>query len=161
MNAMSKPVPPVAPRNGFVVAMRAAVTTAKGKPTWEWIIVSRWGAAGEYLSIGRTRVAAPSGKPAPIQLAPRQTALASMLRLPPADGALTFLLTQHLPASMSVAGDFAPAEGYVRLAGHNGGLRLSIEGRCVGRAILSAWRVEAARAPWIGEFLENGAAVGA
>jgi len=63
-----------------------------------------------------------------------------------------------LPASMSLAGDFAPAEGYVRLHGRGTGLRLISEGRCVGRAILSAWRVDAAREPWVGEFIENGGA---
>jgi len=156
MNAISKPMTAATSRTGFVVAMRAEVTTAKGEPVWEWIIVSRWGTAGEHLSLGRTRVAAVPGKPAPIQLAPRQTALASLLRLPQLDGAPTFLLTQRLPASMSVAGDFGPAEGYVRLYGRGASLRLTAEGRCVGRAILSAWRVEATRAPWIGEFIENG-----
>jgi len=157
MNAMSKSAPLVSPRTGFVVAMRAAIVTAKGEPASEWLIVSRWGAAGEHLSIGRTKVAAPPGKPAPIQLAPKQTVLASMLRLPPAaDGAATFLLAQRLPASMSLAGDFAPAEGYARLHGRGTGLRLSLEGRCVGRAILSAWRLEATREPWVGEFIENG-----
>ena len=159
MNAMSKSAPLASHRTGFVVAMRAAIVTLKGEPVLEWLIVSRWGAAGEHLSIGRTKVAAPPGKAAPIQLAPKQTSLASMLRLPPAaDGATTFLLAQRLPASMSLAGDFAPAEGYVRLHGRGTGLRLVSEGRCVGRAILSAWRVDAAREPWVGEFIENGGA---
>ncbi|HUN39126.1 MAG TPA: hypothetical protein VMU81_02430 [Acetobacteraceae bacterium] len=153
---MSKSAPLVSPRTGFVVAMRATIVTAKGEPASEWLIVSRWGAAGEHLSIGRTKVAAPPGKPAPIQLAPKQTSLASMLRLPSApDGAPTFLFAQRLPASMSLAGDFSPAEGYVRLHGRGTGLRLMLEGRCVGRAILSAWRVEATREPWIGEFIEH------
>jgi len=155
---MMKPLTSSTARNGFVVAMRAAITTAKGKPSWEWIIVSRWGAAGEHLSLGRTKVAAP-GKAAPIQLAPRQTALASLLRLPPADGAPTFLLAQQLPASMRLAGDFAPVEGYVRLFGRGTGLRLTAEARYVGRAILSAWRMEATRVAWIGEFIESGAAM--
>ena len=158
MNAILKPMRPGTTRNGFVVAMRAAITTAKGTPSWEWIIVSRWGAAGEHLSLGRTKVAAPPGKAAPIHLAPRQTALASLLRLPPVDGVPTFLLAQQLPASMRLAGDFAPVEGYVRLFGRGAGLRLTAEARCLGRAILSAWRLEATRAAWIGEFIESGAA---
>jgi len=159
MNAMMKPLTSSTTRNGFVVAMRAAITTAKGKASYEWIIVSRWGAAGEHLSLGRTKVAALPGKAAPIHLAPRQTALASLLRLPPADGVPTFLLAQQLPASMRLAGDFAPAEGYVRLFGRGSGLRLTAEARCVARAILSAWRLEATRAAWIGEFIESGSAM--
>ena len=62
---------------------------------------------------------------------------------------------------MSVAGDFAPSEGYVRLYGRGTGLRLFAEARCVGRAILSAWRVEAARVAWVGEFIEGKVNVGA
>src|SRR5581483_3569868 len=103
----SKPqnLPPPASRNGFVVAMRAKILTARDSPWQEWIIVSRWGSGGEHLSISRTRVSAAPGV-APIQLAPRQTALAGLLRLP-ADGVpATFLLVQAVPGSISIAGDF-------------------------------------------------------
>jgi hypothetical protein len=55
---------------------------------------------------------------------------------------------------MRVAGAFAPTEGYLRLQGRDSKLQLQSEGRCVGRAVCPAWRVEAARVRWIGEFIE-------
>lgn len=147
-----------APRNGLVMAMRAKLTTSDGPACHEWIIVARWGVAGEHLSVGRTRVPVLAGKIAPIHLTPRQTALAGLLRLPPASGPSTFLFVQQPPASVSVAGDFVPAEGYVRLDGRGASPRLHAEGRFVAGAIHSAWRVEAVRAAWIGEFIEGAAA---
>jgi hypothetical protein len=145
-----------ATHQGFVVAMRATVTTSKRPPWCEWIIVSRWGSLGEHLSVGRTKTAALAGMSAPIELAPCQTALAGLLRLPPISEASTFLFAQLLPASLSVAGDFTPLEGYVQLRGGGGRLRLLAEGRYVARALRTAWRVEAVQAAWIGEFVEGG-----
>jgi hypothetical protein len=146
---------PAAPRNGFVVAMRARVTTAKRQPWYEWIIVSRWGSEGEHLSIARTKVPALHGKSAPIHLMPRQTALAGLLPMSPVPGPRTFLFTQQKPISFSIAGDFTPVEGQVRLHGAGATPRLHAEGRCLAGAMRSAWRVEAARAAWIGEFIES------
>jgi hypothetical protein len=146
-----------APRLGFVVAMRARLISATGPACYEWIIVSRWGTGGEHLSIGRTRVPALRGKTAPIHLAPRQSALASLLRLPPAAAPPIFLFARRQPASVSVAGDFAPAEGYLRLHDRGAALRLRAEGRCVACSIRPAWRVEAVRVAWIGEFIEGAA----
>ena len=136
------------------MAMRAKVTTAEEPPWFEWIIVSRWGVAGEHFSIGRTRVPALSTETAPINLTPSKTALARLLPLPPALGAATFLFVQRRPASLSVAGDFAPAQGYVRLDGLGEGSRLEAEGSCVACSPRRAWRVEAERTAWIGEFIE-------
>ena len=145
------------PGHGFVVAMRGRLTAGNGPPRLEWIIVSRWGLAGGYLSIARTRVPVVPGKTAPIHLVPRQTALAELLRLPPAAGPATFLFARELPAAVTLAGDFAPAEGYVRLHGGGAGLRLRAEGRCAVAANGACWRVEAGRAAWIGEFIEGAA----
>ena len=150
---------PAAARLGFVMAMRAKRTTAEGPSWYEWIIVSRWGAQSEHLSVGLTGVPVLRGKTAPIHLTPRQTALAGLLRLPPASGPPTFLFVQRQPASVSVAGDFAPAEGYVRLDGRGAVLRLHAEGRCGAGAFRPAWRVEAVRVAWIGEFIEGATAV--
>jgi hypothetical protein len=143
------------PGHGFVIAMRARLTTAKGLPRLEWIIVSRWGVAGENLSIARTRVPVLLGKAAPIHLAPRQTALAELLRLPPAAGPATFLFARELAGAVTLAGHFAPAEGYVRLLSGGAALRLRAEGRCAVGVNRACWRVEAARAAWIGEFIEG------
>jgi hypothetical protein len=138
--------------------MRAKVTTAKRQPWYEWIIVSRWGAEGEHLSVGRTNVPASPGKSAPIHLMPCQTALAGLLGTPPVSGPRTFLFVQQKPPSFSVAGDFVPVEGYVRLHGLGAVPRLRAEGRCIAVAMRSAWRVEAVRAAWIGEFIESAVA---
>jgi hypothetical protein len=146
-------------RHGFVVAMRARVTTAKRQPWYEWIIVSRWGPEGEHLSVGRSKVPALPGKPAPIHLTPCQTALAGLPRTPPVSGPRTFVFAQQKPESLSVAGDFTPVEGYVRLHGIGAVQRLLAEGRCIAGAMRSAWRVEAVRAAWIGEFIESTSAV--
>jgi hypothetical protein len=141
--------------------MRAKVTTQQGPSHYEWIIVARWGSAGEHLSVGRTKVRATPGRTAPIHLAPRVTALARLLLLPSEAKAPTFLLTRNLPESISVAGAFAPAEGYLRLSGRGARLRLRAEGRCIGSAQHPAWRVEAARAAWVGEYIEIGTGPGA
>jgi hypothetical protein len=144
-----------APRHSFVVAMRAKQTTSKGPPWYEWIIVSRWGIAGMYLSIGRTGVSASRGKTVPINLAPSHTAMARLLRMPPAAGSQTFLSIRRKPANVSVPGNFSAAEGYVRLGGRDAATRLLAEGSCLVRASRSARRVKAVRMPWIGEFIEG------
>lgn len=155
MTVEPSPIVPATPCVGFVIAMRARLITARGPPRQEWIIVSRWGGAGEHLSIARTRVAVAAGRGAPIHLAPRQTALAGLLRLPPVAGPATFLFAQDLPDEVRLAGQFAAVEGYVRLLGRAGALRLRAEGRCAVGANRAAWRVEAARGAWIGEFVES------
>lgn len=137
------------------MAMRAKLTITNGSSWHEWLIVSRWGAVGEYLSVGRTKVPALADMTAPIHLAPRQTALAALLPLPSAVGRATFLFVRRLPASVSAAGDFAPAEGYARLHGRGAALRLRAEGRCVTDTGHSGWRAEAVRGAWIGEFIEG------
>jgi len=104
-------------------------------------------------------MAALPGTSAPIDLMPRQTALAGLLRMAPVSGPRTFLFTQQKPICLSVAGDFAPVEGYVRLHGVGAMPRLRAEGSCIAGTPRSAWRVEAVRAAWIGEFIESACAV--
>jgi hypothetical protein len=143
------------PNQGFVVAMQAKLTIEHQPPHDEWIIVSRWGKIGDFLSIARTLVRVTPGMPSPVQLMPRLITLSILLRLPSASGRSTFLLAQRLPARITVAGDFVPAEGYVRLGGRGRALRLLAEGRCTRRTDRSAFRVEAVRGFWIGEFIEG------
>jgi hypothetical protein len=144
----------VRPAVGFVVVMRAKLTMTTRPPWQEWFIVSRWGRDGDHLSIARTFVSVARARVAPIQLTPRQTALADLLRLPDASALPTFLLTQSRPDCTTMAGDFAPAEGYVRLFGSRSAPRLRAEGCCAGHDRRLAWRIEAVRAPWVGEFIE-------
>jgi hypothetical protein len=158
MPSLAKQPSPAPFRVGFVIAMRARLTTtARGAPWYEWIIVSRWGAAGEHVSVGRTKVPVSRGRTAPIYLTPRQTALAGLLRLPSLSVPPGFLFVQQQPAAVSVAGRFAPVEGYLQLRGLDGTSRLFAEGRC---AVGPAWRVEAVRAAWVGEFIESAPVAG-
>src|ERR1700712_4681797 len=53
--------PEPGPNNGFVVAMRAKLIGSVRRLPYEWMIVSRWGAHGEYLSIGWTGLPALRG----------------------------------------------------------------------------------------------------
>jgi len=152
---LKQTIVPAAPQRGFVVAMRARLTATGAAGRREWLIVSRWGADGEHLSIAWTRVAARRGGAAPIQLAPYQTALAALLRMPPSGGASSFLFAQAAPDGMRLAGRFAPVEGYARLQGQGLSLRLWAEGRCTTGPRRGAWRIEAARGAWIGEFIEQ------
>jgi hypothetical protein len=142
-------------RGGFVMAMRATLTISSGQPRHEWIIVSRWGNSGEHLAVGWTESPAMPGKTAPLHLVPRRTALAELICLPPCSGPLTFLFVPQLPAAVSVAGEFTPLEGFVRLQGRGARMRLCAEGRCRKRPRRPAWRIEAARAGWVGEFIES------
>ena len=73
-----------------------------------------------------------------------------LLRLPPAAGPPGFLFAQRQPAAVSVAGG-------VRLHGSGVGLRLRAEGRCGTGTTRPAWRVEAVRIAWIGEFIDAAA----
>jgi hypothetical protein len=153
-----KQLMPGAPHLGFVMAMRARLTTTRRPRRDEWLIVSRWGVAGEYMSVGRTRFPALPGMDAPIDLRPRQTMLARLLRLPVKPGPHAFLFVRRKPESVSVAGGFAPTEGYVRLHRNGAMLLLCAEGRCFAGALRSPWHIEAVRVPWIGEFFEGDAA---
>lgn len=137
---------------GFVVAMRAKLVAATRPSQFEWIIVSRWGTAGEYLSIAWTSLRANRGE-APIDLTPRQAVLAVRREQSKKWSPATFLLATSLPDEITVAGDFMPAEGYARLYGKDAGLRLRSEGWSAAPE-QRAWHVEATRQPWIGEFIE-------
>ena len=110
------------------------------KPEYEWIIVSRWGTHGEYVTIGWTSFPA-SDSVAPIQLTPYQTALAVREKRSANRTPATFRLAPSLPGQMRVAGTFVPAEGYVRLFGNGSTLGLQSEGQCLGPALRSAWHM--------------------
>ena len=133
--------------------MRARITLGDAKGC-EWIIVSRWGADGRYLSVARSFRAAWAGESAPIDLAPVWTAVARQLRLPHASHTC-FSLQRTAPARVGMAGAFTPAEGHVRLSGDHGTLRLFTEGRYPWQDGKLAWRLTATRKPWIGEYIER------
>ncbi len=137
---------------GFVVAMRALIWRRYGAPSKEWIIVSRWGEGGMYLSLARTLVPAPGNEPLPIGLAPRHTALAILSAAAADIGQQRFLLARTLPDGITVAGRFLALDGCLGLRGDAGTLRLHGRGICRDSR---TWRLGAARVPWIDEFLHG------
>ncbi|HBK05885.1 MAG TPA: hypothetical protein DDZ81_08460 [Acetobacteraceae bacterium] len=140
--------------NGFVVAMRSKLI-GSGRPcSWEWLIVSRWGGSGEHLSIGWTSTPAPTAE-APLSLTPRQTAFAICAPGSGTGTPATFHFAACLPQRLTVAGDFVPAHGCVRLYGSGTALRVRSKGICLDPGLRPAWDVEAARGLWVGEFIEG------
>jgi hypothetical protein len=166
---------------GFVVAMAAdtafgefdmpsrIVRRAKG-----WLIVSRWGPAGEYLSISSTQEMDDPGTKAPLGLAPKCTSVGFLLSQDDDGSESNFLLVRRLPTDTVVAGAFFPTEGYARLQHRGGQFYLMAEGRyahgldelpapgpgadrrglpCNAGAAF-AWHVDAVQYPWPGEFVE-------
>ena len=169
------------PYVGFVVAMAAEVGTAKyERPSRilrtrnEWLIVSRWGGNGEYLTLSNTRVGPDRLARAHIGLTPRSTCLGVLLSEQEQDLATTFLLVRRLPPDITVAGIFSPADGFVQLRGSVEKMRLTGSAR-YAHSIgwhksgpvcgdvpdpppnahgAAAWHVDAVRRPWDGEFVE-------
>jgi len=161
---------------GFLVAMRGSLCTGpydaphrQGPARAEWLILCRWGAEGEFLTIARAGPAeGPPEAPPPMGLRPHTTLLG--LRLGGAVDGEDFLLARHLPEGVTVAGTFQPSDGVVRLLGPAGALRLNAAGRSAfrrgpGEALIDlpepaaeaadslSWRMEGRRVPWLGEFL--------
>ncbi len=166
---------------GFVVAMRATVAHLSAdrphQPTEavapDWLIVSRWGGAAEYLTISSARgqpdaagAEAAEARPAPVGLHPRRTWFGVLT--PDREGPESmFLLNRDLPKDMPIAGDFAPAEGYVRLiTEEDGTFRLVAVARELAEGerpapwparaqTPPAWHLVAERRPWQGEYLDG------
>ena len=169
---------------GFVMAMRGSLRTGpydaphrQGPARAEWLILCRWGAEGEFLTIARAGPAeGPPEAPPPMGLRPHTTYLGLRLGGAVEGGGFEgedFLLARHLPEGVTVAGTFQPSDGIVRLAGPAGTLRLDAAGRSAfrrdlgeaGEALVDlpepapgaadslSWRMAGRRVPWLGEFL--------
>ncbi|SDE03385.1 hypothetical protein [Belnapia rosea] len=167
---------------GFLMAMRGSLAEApygaphrSGPPRPEWLILCRWGEAGEFLTIGRAGPAeGPEDAPPPLGLRPHATLLG--LGLAAMGEGDSFLLVRYLPPGLTVAGTFHPSDGIVRLSGPASVLRLEAAGRYAHRRAIGeageqrldlpdpakgvadalAWRLDARRVPWLGEFLAPG-----
>lgn len=148
------PQPRRLPSIGFVVAMRARVSRLHKPVHYEWIIVSRWGQEGGFLSFSWTGVDADSAQ-APIQLLPRRTVIGLLDPKPRTRAGVLFRLISELPETLPVAGQFMPSSGTVRLLGTETRLRLRSRGREIAAPPAPAWDITAERGPWIGEFVEE------
>jgi hypothetical protein len=136
----------------------------------KWLIVSRLGAEGEFITISVSEEISTPEHVAPIGIHPMQT-LVGLLLSEDAAAEATFLLVRQNPVGLGIAGTFFPADGYARVVAHRDGLRLVSEGRHAhnrGRentreirkdipdpapnaAGAMAWHVRGVRRPWIGE----------
>lgn len=139
----------------------------------QWLIVSRSGARGEFLTIALAGPAEGEPLDAPAALAPLKT-LCGMLA-ESTDEACTFLLSRVQPEEFSVAGSFFPAEGYARVEGPIGQIRLVARGRhahsrgvrdgsiviadvpspAPGAPDCASWLVQAVRLPWAGDLVSR------
>jgi hypothetical protein len=152
---------------GFVVAMRGWALGGRPAAPWQtvaetgcWLVVSRWGAMGEFLSIGHAGVPTASGLP-PVGLTPEASCLGLLGPGGPANGGpARFLLQARAPHGIPLAGRFLAASGVARLDVRRGVLGLTLLARFAPRRgstwTAGVWRIEAARVPWIGEALDGG-----
>jgi len=167
-------------QSGFVVAMKGDLSLGQyDRPTALlhtapfWLIVSRWGRDGEFLTISSADRALPDSIDAPAGLAPRNTLFGLMLSEDEEQFEATFLLVRRLPPRVSVAGTFFPADGYARLHNAVEDLRLTSEGRHAhsrgsrdGEVVRKdvpdpapdapgtlSWHISACRRRWDGEFI--------
>jgi len=118
------------------------------------MIAARWGNDGEYLSFAWTGTPATTPM-APRNLRPSRSALAVRPDWPPSALAPDWLFRATLPEGVQVAGTFVPARGHVGVQGRGRDLRIVSEGYDLAEGQQSAWRIEAVRMPWIGEFIES------
>jgi hypothetical protein len=166
---------------GFIAATAADLTfggydnpVTVGSARSEWVIVSCWGANGEYLSLSLTNTRANRLGSAPPGLQPAVTHLGILL----ARNSLSkreeaeYLLMRHRPDDVPVGGIFHPSDGYVRVVREDGDVTVVARGRYAhsygtwqGQQIVHdichpapgyenarAWHMTAVRRPWIGEF---------
>jgi hypothetical protein len=139
--------------SGFVVAMFGELAVCMplapaGTPQRfaSWFIVSRFGDAGEYLSLA-VAAAEFAGPEAPSGLLPTLTRLGMLLPATAVASEARFSLLRQLPPQIEVAGKFRPAEG---LACLELSVRLTAKGCDPDTGAL--WQIIASRRPWPSEF---------
>src|SRR5215813_5668087 len=100
MAVMDRSLPP----QGFVIAVRAIVVSRSAGSHEEWLIASRWGHGGSYLSIARTLVRADATAIAPMHLAPRWSAFALLDTSSTGSAGPSFTFTAQPPVGVRLAG---------------------------------------------------------
>lgn len=142
------------PPLGFVVALHGTLIDRSGVARREWLIASRWGDGGTYLSVARTLVPGDPAATAPPLLTPRWSALALLDPTPDPSGSPCFIFAERCPAGLLLAGRFAPSLGSVRVDGDSASLRLQGNVHCLPRTAKRDFQFEGVWAPWVGEFIE-------
>jgi hypothetical protein len=161
------------------IAMYATIgTAAYNTPTLiehqhdEWLVVSCWGGDANYLAVSRTGLTASAAEVAPDGLQPATTFLGILIERAPEEAESTYLIVRRLPAGVSVAGVFLPADGFCSVVRAGGTITLRAAGRLAhsighhsGKQVRKdipdpapnsefafAWHIRATQRPWIGEF---------
>jgi hypothetical protein len=117
----------------------------------EWLILCRWGRNGRFLSVSCAG-SAPLRQAtcAPMSLRPRVTLVGRLAWDDARSGEACFLLTGPAPPSVSLAGRFIEAQGFLMLLRRGGRLMLAGTFRAGGCA--TARRLEARQHSWPGEY---------
>jgi hypothetical protein len=145
------------PPQGFVIALRATLLDLFGTARQEWLIASRWGPDGRFLSIARTLVGASSTAVAPQHLIPRWSTLALLAACNVETTAPRFTFATQCPSGLTLSGRFAPAHGEVHLHGSDdASIGLQGNARCLPGRSPRAFQFIGVRVGWIGEFVERG-----
>jgi hypothetical protein len=144
------------PPLGFVIAVRATIVGRSGASHKEWLIASRWGHAGSYLSVARTLVRAGMAATAPMHLAPRWSALAVLDAHAAVSTGPCFAFTARPPDGVRLAGRFAPSVGSVLVEGRPEAIRLRGDAHCLGYRSQRDFQFDGVRVAWVGEFIEPG-----
>lgn len=146
---------PLLPPLGFVVALHGTIIGEAGVVRREWLIASRWGSGGAYLSVARTLITDELATIAPPHLAPRWSALAVLDTTASQSGSPCFTFTEQCPAGLVLAGRFAPSLGNVRVDVDAASIHLQGNVHCLLRNAEHDFRFEGVWAAWIGEFIET------
>jgi len=156
---------------GFVVAMRAkgrcCRADAPGQaPTHAgcWLLVTRSGRHGEFLSIGHAggHAGGQVGRdmPPPPGLTPLASCLGVLGPQAPLRGPAGFVLQPEPLPGLQLGGCFLRASGVAWVDASRGRLRLSLLGQITadhaGPWQSGTWRLDAVQTPWIGELLDHG-----
>lgn len=143
------------PPLGFVIALHGTITDESGVMHREWLIASRWGDGGTYLSVARTLVPSEPVAIAPPLLTPRWSALALLDATSSQSGSPCFTFTDQCPVGLVLAGRFAPSLGSVRVDGDAQSMRVRGNVYCLPRSSKQGLQFEGVWTAWVGGFIET------
>ncbi|MBY0318273.1 MAG: hypothetical protein K2X72_06075 [Reyranella sp.] len=143
------------PPLGFVIALRAEVADQAGSARSEWLIASRWGDGGTYLSIARTLVPVRTTVAAPPYLVPRWSALALLDARSAHSNSPIFSFIPERPLQLPLAGRFCPSLGSAQMECRDESIRLHGDLNCMPRRSGRAYRFDGTRVIWVGEFIQS------